>query len=147
MRRLVPLVLAIATACASATEGNDRVPEGKDGECASCHMPEFRGAARHPGKKPPTCAVCHAQTGWHPTKLDHRWPLDGAHEKADCFGCHRGDPPKFRGTKKECVDCHRDDYDRAKNHEKKPTTCDDCHTTTSWKERRKKGGATRKTNG
>jgi hypothetical protein len=142
MRARTKLLIATALAALLGAPlgcGSDPVPAGKDGECARCHLADFQGAHGHPGKKPTTCAVCHTQDRWHPIVLDHRWPLEGAHEKASCFKCHTGDPPEYRGLGKECVDCHRKDYERAKNHEKKAETCEGCHTTDSWKTKKKKG--------
>ena len=65
--------------------------------CASCHLPEYL-AADHPlhrGVKPTTCATCHTQESFHPMRLEHSFPLDGAHAKADCFACHSGAAPVF----------------------------------------------------
>ena len=133
--RLSFTLVAIAL---SGCQAGDPVPDGAIGECARCHMPEFLGARGHAGQKPTTCAVCHSQDAWHPTILEHRWTLDGAHRRARCFACHQGDPPRFKGVGRKCVDCHRKQYERAKGHEHKPETCDDCHLTTSWKERKKR---------
>lgn len=127
---LAATLCALAWGCAAkGAPAADEAPEA----CAACHLPEFRSARRHEGVKPTTCAACHGRERWHPAKLRHEWPLDGAHAKAGCFDCHTGDPPLFRGLKRACVDCHRDDYDRAKNHKRFATTCEDCHTTEAWK--------------
>lgn len=143
MRAKADLVAAIAALAAlgAAACASDPVPSGKDGECAGCHLAEFQSARKHPGQKPTTCAVCHTQERWHPAVLVHRWPLEGAHEKAKCFACHTGSPPKYRGVGEACVDCHRSDYERAKRHENKAETCEDCHTSDSWKVKKKKKGA------
>jgi hypothetical protein len=119
----------VASASASARGAADEM------ECASCHMAEFQSAHGHVGKRPTKCAVCHTSDAWHPRKvLDHRWPLTGAHAKANCFDCHKGDPAVFEGTPKACVGCHQADYDKAPGHAgRRPTTCQDCHGTTAWK--------------
>lgn len=134
------LLLAIVVAAVSACSSPDPIPQGKPGECARCHQPDFQSARNHPGKKPTTCAVCHTQTGWHPRKTpEHEWKLDGAHAKLDCFKCHVGNPPQYEHFPHTCFDCHEKDYDKARNHKgKKPTTCQDCHDTQSWKDRIKK---------
>jgi hypothetical protein len=106
-------------------------------DCADCHMSDFRSVTRPPhlGVKPTKCAVCHTNYSWHPSRLDHPFALTGAHEKASCFSCHKGNPPVFEGTATECVACHRSDYDgsRFPGHARFPVTCADCHSTSAWK--------------
>ena len=137
----VVLAAATAAACgggrdsaaskAGASEREPRDPRA----CSGCHLPEYRSAPDHVGKKPTTCAVCHATTTWDPAPVDHGfWPLTGAHVKTACFACHVGEPPVFEGTAKDCVGCHRKDYERAPDHVgRRPTTCEQCHTTDAWK--------------
>jgi hypothetical protein len=98
-------------------------------------MPEFQAARSpvHVGEKPTTCGICHAQTGWRPSRIEHPWPLTGAHAQGHCFYCHHGDEPVFRGTKKDCIDCHRPEYEKAPGHDRNPTTCAICHSTEAWK--------------
>ena len=100
-------------------------------------MDAFRAAKHHEGNRPDTCAICHTQQGWHPSVVNHPWPLAGAHVKASCFACHKGDPEKFKATSKECVSCHKKEYDRAPNHVSKkfPTQCAPCHDAIAWKDR------------
>ena len=125
------LILAVAlTSCAPSSE---HPPEGKSGECASCHLPEYKSAADHVGKRPMTCHVCHGQVAWQPTFVDHRWPLTGKHRKLDCLKCHRDTPPVFETTPRTCLPCHRHDYEQAPDHADRATTCVDCHTTRGWK--------------
>jgi hypothetical protein len=108
--------------------------DGGQGDCVSCHLPEYQAAGHHAGEKPTTCAVCHGSDAWHPTGLHHSWALVGAHEKTRCFECHKGDPPMFKGTAKACAGCHRDEFDKAADHVGHfALTCEDCHTTTAWK--------------
>lgn len=121
---------ALLVACAST---NDPVPHGESGECARCHLTEFRAAPEHPKKKPTTCSVCHGQVTWKEPFLDHKWALTGTHRKVDCFKCHTGSPPAYEGTKRLCYDCHRADYERAPFHETLQKTCADCHGTHKWK--------------
>lgn len=137
-RRNAALVLSMsvsmALGCASASENPSAGPAG---ECATCHLHEYR-ATRHPlhvGTKPTTCGICHGTEAWHPSTVQHPWPLTGAHATATCFYCHEGSPPVFRGTAKECVGCHRKDYDTSPfpGHSRFPTTCADCHSTAAWK--------------
>jgi hypothetical protein len=128
---LAALLGASLLACAN---GEGEGTAGPAGACAKCHMTEFQ-AARHPlhvGEKPTTCGICHTQASWHPSRLEHPWPLTGAHARGHCFYCHHGDEPVFRGTKKECIDCHRPEYEKAPGHDKNPTTCQLCHGTEAW---------------
>jgi len=134
-RRLFALALLLG----GCSQG-EALPKGRAGECASCHLAEYEHAKRHVGSKPMTCAVCHGQNGWHPTFVDHEWALTGKHEKTACRKCHDGSPPVYKGTSKLCIDCHRDAYKKAKRHENKAETCEDCHTTSGWKPTKKKGG-------
>jgi hypothetical protein len=123
----------VCSALAACASGNDPIPSGKYGECARCHLPEYTSAPKHPGVKPTTCSICHAETSWHPLKtLNHPWALTGAHQKAQCSACHVGSPPAYHGTSKKCVDCHRKEYDRH-HHGEVAVTCADCHSTDSWK--------------
>ncbi len=131
---LVAIVLATLSAAACSDAGG--APESASTACDSCHMTDFRSAPRHVGEKPTKCAVCHASYAWHPQRVDHPfYPLDGAHAKASCFDCHRGNPPLFAGTSKECVGCHRADYDRSRfpGHSSFPLTCEKCHSVSAWK--------------
>ena len=152
MRALhLPLAFALTTcalltfACQPASHTDAQVAAaGRSGPCVSCHMPEF-DAVRHPphrDKKPMTCEVCHRSDSWSPSVLQHPWALTGAHEKADCFKCHEGKPPKYKGTPKKCIACHQSDVDRinekSSKHRKFAETCEDCHSTTDWKHRHKK---------
>jgi hypothetical protein len=107
--------------------------------CASCHLPEYL-AADHPlhrGVKPTTCATCHGEDSFHPMRLTHSFPLDGAHQKADCFACHTGAAPVFEGTPKSCATCHATEHQRANDSvPKHPSFGDDCahcHGTSAWK--------------
>ena len=122
-------------ACRSPQGATHRDP----GECATCHLPEYVAtrSPMHVGHKPTMCHVCHGTTDWHPSRLEHPfWALTGAHETTECFGCHAGTPPVFRGTSKGCIGCHRADFDRATfpaDHPTFPLRCEECHTTTAWK--------------
>jgi len=108
-------------------------------DCYACHESDYRHARRHVDVKPTRCAVCHLETGWHPTQRNHPWPLTGHHAKADCFDCHVGNPRKFEETDDACVACHHEDYDNADypGHDKFALTCEDCHSTKGWKPAKK----------
>jgi hypothetical protein len=128
--------IAFSAGCRNKTT----LPESSASQrCASCHLAEFESVKRppHAGVRPTTCATCHLDTSWKPYRLAHAWPLQGAHAKAACFGCHRGEPRQFEGTDPACVACHRADDDKANReltwHAKFPTICATCHTTVAWK--------------
>jgi hypothetical protein len=134
MRAVLFLALLVAFEEAACHPSADGGTAGPAGECAKCHMPEFQAAKNpvHVGERPQTCGICHTQHAWRPSRVDHPWPLTGAHARGHCFYCHDGDEPIFRGTKKECIDCHRPDYEKARDHERNPTTCQTCHSTEAW---------------
>jgi len=125
----------IGTECAGCHVGDPAVYEGTPQECVDCHRgdyerSEFEG---HDGF-PTTCADCHTTSTWLGPDFTHEWALDGAHSWTPCSDCHTGDPPVYEGTPQECVECHQDDYDRSTwpGHNVYPTTCVDCHGTTTW---------------
>lgn len=144
MRALLVAALASALALGACRGGSDApVEPEKQGHggpaCASCHLDDFKDVShpQHVGKKPLRCEVCHSSYAWHPKELNHAWPLEGHHLKADCFDCHKGQPPAFEGTRKRCVDCHEKDLEQqnAKNpwHAKEGNDCERCHAPTGWK--------------
>ena len=128
--------LAIGTGCQQAPHVDSTAPSQR---CVTCHLAEYQSVSHppHPGVRPTTCGSCHLDTSWHPYRLNHSWPLEGAHAKANCFDCHRGEPRQFEGTSKECLSCHRDDDEKAnqkiQRHEQFGTICQTCHTAIAWK--------------
>lgn len=110
--------------------------------CQSCHTDV------HKGTLSVNCESCHQVTSWSPlpqTKImdihnSGRFPLVGAHQNADCFGCHAksGNGAVFRVTKSlDCISCHRSDYAIPKSPDHVllgfPNNCLDCHSPFSWK--------------
>jgi len=93
--------------------------------CATCHVDPHRGTLRE-GR----CEECHSQATWKEQRgFRHestRFPLLGAHARADCAKCHRaGERPveaeatgqtrvfdQFRGraATPDCAECHRDPH-------------------------------------
>ena len=135
---VVAASFALACDASSGAASNAASHEDRGGNCASCHMPDYRHADNpvHVDVKPATCAVCHSQDSWRPSVVHHEWwPLVGAHQKAECSFCHKGSPPVFKGTSKDCVSCHRQDYDSSTfpGHSTFPTKCADCHTTIAFR--------------
>lgn len=132
-------IAALAGACSSVENAYPSADVKRDPQaCASCHLSDYEHVHHppHAGVKPTTCAICHTQTGWHPSVMNHPWPLTGAHAKEDiCSECHHGEPAVFRGTPKACYACHASDYEKAPDHVELayPKTCEECHTTSAWK--------------
>jgi hypothetical protein len=150
---LVALCLSAWAGCGSgepdaseprSTDGGASARGGKSGKgprkpaCIGCHLDDYEGARRHVNVKPETCGVCHREDHWHPTILKHPWPLTGAHTKTNCFKCHTGKPPVYKGTPRACVACHRDELDaqnkESPSHALGGVACEQCHSTNRWSE-------------
>jgi DnaJ-class molecular chaperone len=118
----------------------DGVYDGKPTTCVSCHRTDYDRTTLPPHATlafPTDCRTCHTTTGWPGGTYDHsttQFPLTGAHRTATCAQCH-GDGV-YRGKSTVCASCHQADYDAATdpNHRtaRFPTTCNTCHTTTTW---------------
>jgi hypothetical protein len=138
-RPLAALALSLGLALGAACgPGGAAESEPARSDCVTCHLPDYASASHHEGVRPTRCEVCHTSASWHPTVLEHEWPLTGAHKKLaknGCFECHGGKPPVFEGTPKACVECHRDKLDPPPfpAHAHFAATCGDCHTTDAWK--------------
>ncbi len=105
--------------------------DGLTKDCLSCHADD---RARAPGhdKFSVMCQQCHNTSRWEDAEVDHSFfPLTAGHALTDCSRCHTNGG--FEGLSKDCLSCHADDRARAPNHDKFPTTCQQCHTTTRWK--------------
>jgi hypothetical protein len=132
-----PLLGKHATAtCFACHVGEPPRYQGTPKDCVLCHQKDVDGARTPPHTGfPSTCSTCHTEQGWRPSTFAHPWPLDGAHASAPCAGCHKGNPPVYRGTPLDCVGCHLDDYQRATfpGHNTVPKTCESCHGKAAWK--------------
>lgn len=80
------------------------------------------------------CSACHTADGWQLAQkagtsgFDHDrtgFPLRGAHDQAQCSGCHANSP---RPTS-SCDGCHKDIHQGRMD-----GACAECHTTTTWQE-------------
>ena len=107
-------------------------------ECIACHRADFQAASSPPHTGFSTdCRQCHGPlpNGWRAPGFAHtpRFPLTGAHRDLACAQCHR---TGYQGTSADCYSCHQADYQRTRdpNHVAGhfPTTCQVCHSTTSW---------------
>jgi hypothetical protein len=93
------------------------------------------------------CTACHSSTTWKNARFDHTqtdFPLAGAHRAVSCDGCHADRVYSDKST--QCVACHQADFDEAKTPPHAgafPTTCGDCHGSTTWDGARFDHGATR----
>lgn len=135
--RVAVCIALVALAAACEQPAAARSPSAAEPACADCHAADY-AAADHPvhaGQKPLQCAVCHQPTRWHPSVLNHAWPLTGAHAKAECSYCHGALPGTYAGTDRACVACHRKDYDASRypGHDRFALTCQDCHDTRAFK--------------
>ncbi len=124
--------------CNSCHEGG--VYEGTPTDCVGCHQDDYN-ATQSPNHGaagfPTACDACHgfSDPDWHQATYPHTvYPLVGSHTVVDCSSCHVNDV--FQGLPSDCVDCHLDDYNGTQdpNHSQAgfPTTCEQCHTPTSW---------------
>jgi hypothetical protein len=116
-RETYPLTGAhIAVPCAGChpTAPRARVPrfhlEAK--ECVSCHAQSDPHQGQFPAR---ACSDCHQTAAFRVTTFDHtktRYPLDGAHQKVACAGCHpRANGPsgafvRYRPLETTCRACH-----------------------------------------
>ncbi|MEZ4226119.1 MAG: cytochrome c3 family protein [Polyangiaceae bacterium] len=126
-----------STPCDQCHVGNPPVYKGTPTVCVGCHKSDYDNSP-YPGHQtfPTTCEQCHGTIAWVPaSKVEHPWPLNGAHGAAACAECHVGNPPVYKGTPTNCVGCHKADYDSSPypGHSTYPTTCDQCHGTNAWK--------------
>jgi nitrate/TMAO reductase-like tetraheme cytochrome c subunit len=87
--------------------------EGLSKECSTCHKDNHVGQFAENGKT--DCTRCHGFERWEDSKYDHntsRFKLEGAHQKVQCFKCHkqttdeRGTFVKYKYKGIECAVCH-----------------------------------------
>ncbi|MCC7539139.1 MAG: hypothetical protein IT379_23155 [Deltaproteobacteria bacterium] len=97
---------------------------GASRNCASCHRDP------HAGRFGGQCGGCHDETAWARVRLDRfdhgvtSFPLRGQHANVRCNGCHRGDPPRWRGVEHAtCGSCHADPHRGRLGGD-----CANCHT-------------------
>jgi hypothetical protein len=87
---------------------------------------------------PESCASCHSEDGWKPSKYDHnrsKFKLDGKHRDVKCRLCHgRG---RYKPLDTTCASCHKDKHRGQFKIEVKgkevQRPCEDCHLTKGWK--------------
>ncbi len=106
-----------------------------DTACVSCHADDAARASDPDHAAlgfTDDCERCHVPISWTGSFFTHPgFALTGAHRQADCTACHAGGA--YAGTPSDCYACHMDDYVAAgSDHATFPTTCEDCHGTTTW---------------
>ena len=109
--------------------------------CFSCHKQQYYATTspNHVQANFSTdCQTCHsiANFTWGNTSFNHSFfPLVGGHNVQNCFTCH-APGSNFKGLTTDCYPCHKQNYITAKNPDhvaaKFPTTCQDCHNTTTF---------------
>jgi hypothetical protein len=108
--------------------------------CYSCHQADFTGTTNpnHVTAGFPTdCSLCHSTMNWTSSTFNHSttaFPLTGAHLTIACATCHVNN--NYTTLPTVCYGCHQSDWNGTNNPAHAaagfPTTCDTCHTTTSW---------------
>jgi len=108
--------------------------------CDSCHSDEHRGQFGVRVKKA-GCADCHEVASFAQVRFDHQressYPLTGAHEKAECAGCHIVDLSgvvRYKPLQSDCASCHADAHAGQFAPPRKTTDCERCHATADWKQ-------------
>ena len=116
------------------------VYKGLSTDCVSCHLQNYNSTTNPnhvAAGYPQQCNICHNTTAWQPATFDHSktaFPLTGAHVSVPCASCHIAGV--YAGTPTDCYSCHKKEYQSTTdpNHVAAafPTTCQTCHTTSSW---------------
>jgi hypothetical protein len=114
---------------------------GTSTACYSCHKADY-SATTNPNHVaagfPTDCSICHSTAAWTPSSFNHTttgFALTGAHATVQCQQCHVNN--NYSGNlPTDCYSCHKADYTGTTNPNHVaagfPTTCNTCHTTTSW---------------
>jgi hypothetical protein len=110
--------------------------------CVNCHQADYNGTTNpaHVAAGFPTdCTICHSTTNWTTSTFNHAttsFPLTGFHATMQCVQCHTSATTYNGSLPTLCSGCHMADYNGTTNPNHAashfPTTCDTCHTTTSW---------------
>jgi hypothetical protein len=125
--------------CAACHVGGKFV--GTPATCVGCHLADFNKTSNPPHAQagfPTTCQTCHNSSSWNVATFNHntftKFPLTGSHVNVACTQCHING--QFVGTASDCASCHIKDFNGTTNPNHVqggfPTTCQQCHTTTTW---------------
>jgi len=102
-----------------------------ESDCNACHAPDDV----HKTRLGTDCEKCHNPNSWENWLFDHdkqtRFEIDGAHEKAGCYDCHRRRSKGKVKASKDCISCHRsqDVHNRQFGNQ-----CGQCHSTESFRD-------------
>jgi hypothetical protein len=111
-------------------------------ECGNCHATTYL-ATTSPNHVAAgfsrRCEDCHSATAptWSSAAFSHpaAFPLSGGHANLACARCHGTGRPHTVAS--QCVSCHEAAFASAANPNHAaggfPRTCEDCHTTASWR--------------
>ncbi len=137
-----PLVGAHAAVACDACHRNGASGNfsGLSTECVTCHQLDYQRTSRinHRAANFPTnCEACHGVDRWQGARFDHQavtgYPLQGAHARIECSGCHAGG--RFQ-VSTVCSECHSREFAAARNPDHVqagfPRDCTACHTMVSW---------------
>jgi Cytochrome c7 and related cytochrome c len=151
----------VTTTCAQCHTNNNYNFTSANANCYGCHTSDWTSTQTLGGTVPnhvaaafPTslCSTCHDTVVWSDGKFDHSatgWPLTGAHQLPPaagskvngCADCHIGNNYNLTSSNTACYGCHTAAWQSTQtlggtvpNHIAAgyPTTCDACHTTTTW---------------
>lgn len=106
----------VATDVATGTKFHGKFNPARTGACKSCH-------SEHKGRG--GLIVLNQRTFNHAFT---DFALTGAHARAKCTSCHRGND--YRGRPRDCAGCHGP-FDPHKG--QLGRNCQNCHTTSAWK--------------
>jgi len=103
-------------------------------DCFSCHKDIHQNSVGF------DCQKCHTTDTWIVKDIQRvhklgRFPLTGAHQRAECTQCHKGfSNLNFQPIGISCYSCHANDFASAKNPDhiaaKFSSDCQDCHQMT-----------------
>jgi len=143
----------LTTPCANCHVNNNYTLTSANTDCYGCHQSTWLSTQTMGGNVPnhvaagfPTslCSTCHNTTAWNPGTFNHSttgWTLTGAHTTTPCSSCHVNNNYSLTSANTACYGCHQADWQSTQtlggsvpNHIAAgyPTTCDTCHSTTSW---------------
>jgi hypothetical protein len=149
------------TPCASCHVNNNYSLTSANTDCMSCHQSAWNSTQTLGGNVPnhvaanfpssaSACSSCHTITVWANGKFDHSttgFALTNSHQMSpagkvtSCTQCHVNGNYTLTAANTACYGCHLADWNSTQtlggsvpNHVAAafPTTCDTCHTTTSW---------------
>ncbi len=146
-------------ACTDCHVNNNYTLTSANTDCYGCHQTAWTSTQTLGGVVPnhvaaafPTsmCSTCHDTISWVDGKFDHSttgWALTGGHVVPTaggvqaCTDCHVSNNYSLTTANTACYGCHVTQWTSTQtlggtvpNHISAgyPTTCDSCHTTTSW---------------